>query len=104
MANTAAPSTMPAPRVGASRVAHAGAVLQRSMCIVRGHRLPPVVGAFGRRIASHWVDADDGDAEVTQPVEEPMQLGLVGEGAGERALAAARVELEMLERVGEGST
>lgn len=33
-----------------------------------------------------------------------MQLGLVGEGAGERALAAARVELEMLERVGEGST
>jgi hypothetical protein len=57
-----------------------------------------------RRVVSHWVDADDGDAEVTQPVEEPVQLGLVGEGAGERALAAARVELEVVERVSEGST
>src|SRR5436305_14818136 len=43
------------------------------------------------------VDADDRDAEVTQAVEQAMQLRLVREGAGERGLAGLRGELEVLE-------
>jgi hypothetical protein len=46
------------------------------------------------------VDADEVDAEVAQPVKQPVQLRLVVQAAGERALAAARVELEVLEAVG----
>src|SRR5262245_40241265 len=34
-----------------------------------------------------WVDADQLDAEVAHLLEQPVQLGLVGEGAGERRLA-----------------
>src|SRR5262245_55969576 len=47
------------------------------------------------------IDADERYAEIAQAVEQPVQLGLVGEGAGERADPAAGVELEVLEAVGD---
>src|SRR6266536_91906 len=50
------------------------------------------------------VDADDGDAEVAQPVEETVQLGRVGEIAGERGLAFVRLELELVECAREGQS
>jgi hypothetical protein len=52
----------------------------------------------------HWggIDADDGDAEVAQAVEQSVQLGLVGEAAGQRGLASLPGNLELLERAREG--
>ena len=41
------------------------------------------------------------DPEVPQLVEEPVELGLVGEVPGERGLAGPRVKFELIERVGE---
>src|SRR5262245_48261581 len=42
-----------------------------------------------------WVDADQLDSEVAHLLEQPVQLGLVGEGAGERGLARVGLELEV---------
>src|SRR4051812_15319779 len=44
------------------------------------------------------VDADDGDAEVAEAVEQSVELCLVGERAGERGLACASGKREMPER------
>src|SRR5918993_2860733 len=58
------------------------------------HRLGAVVGLW-------WVDGrhgDEGDPEVADPGEDAVQLGLVGDGAGERRGAVAVVgELEPTE-------
>jgi hypothetical protein len=47
------------------------------------------------------VDADEVDSEVPQPVEQPVELGLVGERPGQRGLAGLGVDLEWPERAGE---
>ena len=47
------------------------------------------------------VDADEVDPEVPQLVEEPVELGLVGEVPGERGLAGPRVYFEVIEHAGE---
>ena len=47
------------------------------------------------------VDADEVNPEVPQVVEEPVELGLVGEVPGERGLAGPLVKFELTERVGE---
>ena len=47
------------------------------------------------------VDADEVDPEVSQSVEEPVELGLVGEVPGQRGLARPRVEFKVPERAGE---
>jgi len=47
------------------------------------------------------IDADEVDPEVSQLVEEPVELGLVGEVPGERRLAGPRVYFELIECAGE---
>jgi len=49
----------------------------------------------------YGVDADEVNPEVPQLVEEPVELGLVGEVPSERGLAWLGVEFELAERVGE---
>ena len=57
--------------------------------------------AVWRRGVIYGVDADEVDPEVPQLVEEPVELGLVGEVPSERGLAWLGVEFELAERVGE---
>ena len=47
------------------------------------------------------VDADELNPEVPQLVDEAVELSLVGEGSGERGLAGPRVNVKVIEHVGE---
>ena len=49
----------------------------------------------------YGVDADEVDPEVPQLVEEPVELGLVGEVSGERGLAGPLVKFKLIEHAGE---
>ena len=61
---------------------------------------PPGVQLW-RRGLIYGIDADEVNPEVPQSVEEPVQLGLVGEVPGQRGLAGPRVYFKLFEHAGE---
>ena len=50
------------------------------------------------RVLIDRVEADEFDPEVSQPVEQPVELGLVGKRPGDGGLARPRLDLELVER------